>query len=359
MYMQKWLYSIRADLTSSMIFATLAFVASSADIVCAQQTPPVLERLRAAESFAAKLALPGSPEFEEYRQKALEIAISPPPTARARSLSLGVQRSRPTVDSDQRFQSNALAMARQRASIARPRVFGGTLVVANAYPDAVSVQGAGTLCSGTLIAPNVVLTAGHCHCGNANQLVTFGVDLQKPDQTFKVARSVPMGTCAADGSMDGGRDVALLFLETSSSVKPRVIAGANLMASIGDVTAVGFGLTERETSGIKILVDLPVASPTCEGNVEGKPDDSYYGCVKSQEMVAGMQNLKKDTCRGDSGGPIYAKTPIGELLVAATSRGVATAGAATCGDGGVYELLQGAILDWIKTTNHVDVTVAR
>ena len=356
--MSKQTYSICAIPTSSVI-ATLAFVATSCTTVCAQGSPPVLERLKAAENFAAKLALPGSPEFEEYKRRALEIAISPLPTAHARSLSFEARRMRPSVEADPRYQNNVVAMVRQKTSgAARPRVFGGIPVVASAFPDAVAVQGE-ALCSGTLIAPNVVLTAGHCHCGNANRQVTFGVDLQRPEQMINVVRSVPMGTCHADGSMDGGRDVALLFLETSSPVKPRTLAGANLMASITDVTAVGFGLTEKGTSGIKVLVDLPVASPTCDGEQEGQTDDSYYGCVKTQEMVAGMQSLNKDTCRGDSGGPIYAKTPGGELLVAATSRGVATAGAATCGDGGVYELLRGSILDWIQNTNHVDVTVAR
>jgi secreted trypsin-like serine protease len=72
-----------------------------------------------------------------------------------------------------------------------------------------------------------------------------------------------------------------------------------------------------------------------------------------------MQNLKKDTCHGDSGGPIYVKTDNGDLLVATTSRGVQSSGASDCGDGGIYELLQGGILKWIQSTQAIPITIAK
>src|SRR5688500_1012701 len=45
--------------------------------------------------------------------------------------------------------------------IAPTPVIGGTAVPAGKWPDAVAVLGQGS-CTGTLIAPDVVLTAGHC-----------------------------------------------------------------------------------------------------------------------------------------------------------------------------------------------------
>ncbi|HEY1816340.1 MAG TPA: trypsin-like serine protease [Kofleriaceae bacterium] len=46
------------------------------------------------------------------------------------------------------------------ASLAR--VVGGSAVAPGEFPDVVLVAGWTGLCSGTLIAPDVVLTAGHC-----------------------------------------------------------------------------------------------------------------------------------------------------------------------------------------------------
>src|SRR6188508_2660685 len=42
-------------------------------------------------------------------------------------------------------------------------IIGGTSAPAGKWPDTVAVLGPQSACSGTLIAPDVVLTAGHCY----------------------------------------------------------------------------------------------------------------------------------------------------------------------------------------------------
>jgi hypothetical protein len=350
----KYLFVVIGQSIQSIGFAALGLVLFINTTYGQQAKTSTLERIKAAEEFAAKLAPPGSAQFNEFRKQALELAITPPLSPRVGGLTTSSS-TRLSVEDDPRYSANLLAMVRGTTSGMHPRIFGGRLVPAARFPDVVSVQGVGGYCSGTLIAASVVLTAAHCHCDHANEKVVFGIDLETPDQVFDVKKSVPMKGC--DTSQSGG-DVALLFLDGSTAVEPRVLANVNGIASIGDVTAVGFGLTEKNTSGTKLMVDIPVASQTCSGTYKDFSDASYYGCVNGIEMVAGAQNLNKDTCRGDSGGPVFVRIANGDQLVAATSRGVQTPGAADCGDGGIYELIQGPILDWIRSTNAVPVHIA-
>ena len=338
---------------------TSVLVMSSAVVARAQQDFTTVERLKAAEGFAAKLALPDTPQFEEYRRKTVELAISSSSSTRVSPSvrSLPARPQRPSVEFDRRFQTNALEMARQTVCGVRPRIFGGTSIIASGYPGAAFVQGTGGYCTGTLIAPNVVLTAAHCACSEVNERVVFGIDIEKPDQTIKVSRSVAMNAC---GATLGGSDLALLFLDRPpGNVAPRALAGANLLAKMVDVTAVGFGLTESGAGGKKLVVKIPVASTACNESFDGVADASYYGCTEGAELVAGMQSLKKDTCHGDSGGPVYIKTNNGDLLVATTSRGVQSSGASDCGDGGIYELLQGSVLNWIQSTQAIPITIVK
>ena len=46
--------------------------------------------------------------------------------------------------------------------LAATPVVGGSQVPAGKWPDAVAVLGTSGTCTGTLVAPDVVLTAGHC-----------------------------------------------------------------------------------------------------------------------------------------------------------------------------------------------------
>src|SRR5262245_43953400 len=73
------------------------------------QTSKKTERLKAAGVFAAKRAVPGSSEYEDYRRRALEIAITPPATRRA-MIALPSATKRVSVDDDSRFRANTVQM---------------------------------------------------------------------------------------------------------------------------------------------------------------------------------------------------------------------------------------------------------
>jgi len=56
---------------------------------------------------------------------------------------------------------------------------------------------------------------------------------------------------------------------------------------------------------------------------------------------------KRDTCEGDSGGPIYAGlTSVVGLLAGVTSRQIGVPGS-QCGDGGNYGLIDDRVVAWM------------
>ena len=83
--------------------------------------------------------------------------------------------------------------------------------------------------------------------------------------------------------------------------------------------------------------------------VKGKADATVYGCHSGKELVAGKPLLLHDTCRGDSGGPLYIADKKGKwVLAGVTSRGT-NLSTTMCGDGGTYTRVD-KYAAWIKST---------
>jgi len=249
---------------------------------------------------------------------------------------------------DPRFLENARLLAKSTKQ--NLRIMGGEKVVAKDFPDCVAV-GSDTEwgCTGTLIAPNVVLTAGHC--SDFATRVFFGSDVSKKGTTIAVARR------ERHPSYHKGKknDLLVLVLEKAVSVKPRKIAATAAVNSAKVVRAVGFGNVDasgRFGYGIKRQVDLPVASPSCTGKVKDETDTMAYGCDRDLELVAGKPMLAKDSCNGDSGGPLYLGSPAkGWQLAGATSRATESA-MSNCGDGGIYVRVD-QYREWIEEAAQV------
>jgi secreted trypsin-like serine protease len=245
--------------------------------------------------------------------------------------------------SDPRFVKNARALAERAGR--RLRVIGGVNVKGTAFPDCVAVgSDAGWACTGTLIAPTVVLTAGHCAAVATR--VYFGNDVTKRGTQIAVKQRIRH----PDYVEEKRNDLLLLILEKPARAKPRRIASAAAVDRAKDGRVVGFGNIDANGKygyGIKREVDVPIGSPRCAGKVGAKTDASAYGCARNLEMVAGKPLLSRDTCSGDSGGPFYtADGRGGWLLAGATSR--STRGALrVCGDGGIYERVD-QYRDWIE-----------
>lgn len=207
------------------------------------------------------------------------------------------------------------------------RIVGGETVTNDFYDCcAVGSQRHGFFCTGTLIAPNLVVTAGHCE---EVEQVFFGDDVEQDGTIIQVK---PGGDIRINGA-----DLRVLVLESNapSPFAPRHVAqGHEVRADLHTALLVGFGNVDfngRIGYGRKRKVEVPITSLACPAG-----DDATFGCERRTEMVAGQRGLNRDSCTGDSGGPLYIRAETGEyFLLGATSRGIAGTGRA-CGDGGIY-----------------------
>jgi hypothetical protein len=213
------------------------------------------------------------------------------------------------------------------------------------FPDCCAVGSRlGYFCSGTLIASNLVVTAKHCE--GVEQVFLKGYDVTRP------ATGETIAVTGQHSHPDDDVDLRVLVLGQNSSVTPRRVArGAEVRAT--RALLVGFGNIDFNGSfgyGVKRRVEVPIVSLGCSG----PSDPSLYGCVAGQEIVAGHRGLARDSCTGDSGGPLYIRNATGGYsLLGATSRGLSTS-ATACGDGGIYVRVD-LFLDWIESATGIRV----
>jgi endonuclease G len=273
------------------------------------------------------------------------------PVRRQRSLAAAAPAAGPStvntsahIYDDPRYLANARELARRAQR--RLRVIGGNNVKGSEFNDCVAVgDDAQWGCTGTLIAPNAVITAGHCL--KLHTRIFIGNDVNKKGKQVAVARHV-RHTSYHKGKHN---DLMLLILATPvAGVTPRRIATTAAIDAATDGRVVGFGAMEASGTfgyGTKRQTDVPVASIACNGKVNGDADKVVYGCDPNLEFVAGKPMLGQDTCSGDSGGPFYIASGKTWLLAGATSRATDLAGN-PCGDGGVYVRVD-KFKDWIDS----------
>jgi len=229
-------------------------------------------------------------------------------------------------------------------------VVGGAPAAEGAWPDAVGVvfQAAFVGCTGTLVAPDLVLTAGHCAEGVTHVLVGTN-DWQSQDgELIEVVRVV------AYPDWRETYDVAVIELAEWSRYAPRPIAiDCVVDAWLEDgapVTVAGFGSIETDGNGFNSLLHegrTAILDDDCSADeIDGIATGCEDAVRPGGELVAGGNGV--DTCYGDSGGPLYLHTPDGAFLAGVTSRGLDGSPAETpCLNGGVY-VRPDAVFDWIE-----------
>jgi secreted trypsin-like serine protease len=242
-----------------------------------------------------------------------------------------------------------LALVAIAQAVAAP-IVGGHDAAAGAWPDAVAVLVGGALhCGGVLVAPDVVVTAGHC-------LGMAGSSLDPPPDHVLIGatrlsqpgdgETVAVATAIAHPDVVHDLDVGVLILAQPSTRAPRTLAtgwAAAEQYAGAAVTIVGWGVTSpagTTASDAQQEATIAIVEASCASTALG----CRAALMPGGELRAGGAGT--DACYGDSGGPLYVRAADGTYLGATTYAGYVSPGA-TCGDGGIYERADRAIA-WIE-----------
>ncbi|RJF72149.1 serine protease [Deinococcus cavernae] len=234
----------------------------------------------------------------------------------------------------------------------QPLIVGGTISARGARPYQVAMTDTSGFqyCGGTLLSSTWVLTAAHCVKGSTASSVRIRAGVNKlsdstQGQTVGVS-SITIHPSYRDATY--GYDIALLRLSTAvtNTYAAPAKLPSNAVEAVLDVkgkyaVVSGWGLTQGNNNNTasndlrEVSIPITPNPATCGGS-------SVPG-----NTICGEYYQGKDSCNGDSGGPL-AQTYNGNFYVL----GIVSYGPSACTGNGTYTRVNG-YLSWIQQVSGI------
>ncbi|XP_066950882.1 uncharacterized protein [Macrobrachium rosenbergii] len=238
------------------------------------------------------------------------------------------------------------------ADISVSRIVGGQAASVGEYPFIALIKVGGSVCGGSLIKRDWVVTAAHCFVltGATEADVYLGAHSYSnvgsdPNAQRFVSSSITTHPDYDKISQDN--DIALIYLGRqatfNSRVKP-ICLGAAQDVNAGDKAVVaGWGVLESGSTVVSDILQEVAVDITSATRCSSLYQNTYF---ISENMICTLTK-GKDACQGDSGGPLVKQTSGGRwALVGVVSFGE---GCANPDKPGVYTKVSNYI-NWITTT---------
>jgi secreted trypsin-like serine protease len=232
----------------------------------------------------------------------------------------------------------AMPPAVPAAPRAHSSIVGGGPANPGQWPYAVAIFRKGHMhCSGSVIGPTKVLTAGHCVAGF--NLANFQVIVGRPDLRVKTAGQsigVTSGRVHPDFEQTGLHDVAVLNLTQPAGVPPVPLASPqqSAAATVAGATlrVAGYGATNpfgvHLSPFLKQTFEIARSDNRCLKAYTRDlfAPESMICALGAKRKKPGRFKIHTSACSGDSGGPLVADTPTGAVEVGTVSYGGALCG---------------------------------
>jgi secreted trypsin-like serine protease len=180
-------------------------------------------------------------------------------------------------------------------------IFGGVELSAQAdaarYVMMIYEEDSKKICTGTLIGPQLILTAAHC-VGSRQDGITLAFGVDPMSGTYILRKSAGFKTHHLYNSASNRNDLAIIYFkgETPRGYMPALVPAASFpVKETYSFSAVGYG----RYSGLP-----PATEKDSQGSGRLRSTDLIINSISKDEksFIVG-QNNGRGICSGDSGGP--------------------------------------------------------